>query len=86
MPKTQYAAKPLKVQAEQYTGTPITGVCTCTISPLFADGRPHVHGEQGQQAITPTDWIVFNRTQTRCEGVWTDANFREDFNVGGPSE
>jgi len=54
-----YVEKPGKILAEQYTtgSTPI-GLCTCTITMAFPDGRPHVHTEIGLKELHDTDMIV----------------------------
>ena len=63
----QYVEKPFKVQAEQFDPATMTppptdamtpGLCSCTLVPGFADGRPHVHTANGIVALEATDWIV----------------------------
>ena len=85
----QYVEKPLKVLAEQYAAAanpPALGVCTCTLNPMFADGRPHVHTQAGQIELHDTDMIVASKYDP--PGVFRDvlalAEFEERYgNVAG---
>ena len=59
MAQKLYVEKPLKVLGEQYTaGSTPVGLCTCTVTIFFPDGRPHVHTEQGVKEPHDTDMIV----------------------------
>jgi hypothetical protein len=52
---------------------------------VFADGRPHVHGIHGQQAVLDTDWIVANIHHPTEVYVLTDVEFSDSFQGGGPA-
>jgi hypothetical protein len=81
MAQRQYVEKPLKVLAEQYLASaspPALGVCTCTVNPAFADGRPHVHAKYRQE-LHETDMIVANKYSGEFVDVMPLAEFEERF-------
>jgi hypothetical protein len=87
----QYVEKPQKVDAEQYaaaTMSPMVDptawpwVCSCKRNPVFGDGRPHVHGTEGTEAVTDGDWIVALVVNPAKYWVMTDAEFAEVYGHG----
>jgi hypothetical protein len=86
MAPSQYVQKPYKVLAEQYLAatpapdaTPRAGLCGCTACPVFADGRPHVHGATTVTAVTVGDWIVQAQWSPHDWFVIPDAEFQDRF-------
>jgi hypothetical protein len=87
-----YVAKPERVHAEVYDAATMPAtlyptawpwVCNCSYNPLFADGRPHVHGRDGQQGVTATDLIVALVVNPNRYWVMTEAEFAEVYGPGG---
>jgi hypothetical protein len=92
MAQKQYVAKPEKVDADQYAAATMPAttdptawpwVCNCTRNPLFAGGAPHVHGRDGQQALTEGDWIVALVVNPAKYWALTNAEFTEVYGPGG---
>jgi hypothetical protein len=84
----QYVAKATKILGEQFltsASPPAKGVCTCNLSiPYEASGHPpHVHAVSGVAMLHETDWILYNRQNTDCVGVASDADFQEDYTGPG---
>lgn len=89
MAKT-YVEKPRKVHAEQFTAAVVpwsVHVCTaaapigiCADTPLYADFRPHVHGDGVLYELHDTDWITTSVAfPDHLPEVLNDAQFVELF-------
>jgi hypothetical protein len=86
MPKTNYTQHPYKVTAEQYAAAnPVPPeMCTCTVTPPFPTGQPHVHTPEGVFAPAEGDWIVVDVWTPHTVRVLTNAEFSDRF--GGAIE